>query len=47
MLPSKVVDGIIDCLLKFIGDDIPEMYEAWLKPSLNNALSKLVAKFNN
>lgn len=46
MLSPKVVDGIIDCLLKFIGDDIPEMYEEWLKPSINDALSKLAARFN-
>jgi len=45
-LPSKTVNGIIDCLLKFKGDDIPEMYEEWLKPSMNDALSKLAEKFN-
>ncbi len=44
-LPPTLVDSIIDCLLKFMSDDIPEIYEKWLKPSVDAGRLKLAAKF--
>ena len=47
ILPSKTVDKIIDCLFRFIGDDIPEIYEECLRPSINDSILKLQEKFRS
>lgn len=45
-LSVKTIQKIIDCLFKHHGEDIPEMYESWLKPPMESALSKLAEKYN-
>ncbi|ETR68158.1 MAG: hypothetical protein OMM_10814 [Candidatus Magnetoglobus multicellularis str. Araruama] len=47
ILPTNIVDKIIDCLFRFIGDDIPEIYEQSLRPSINESILKLQEKFRS
>jgi hypothetical protein len=47
ILPTKIIDKIIDCMFKFHGDDIPEIYENWLRPTINTSILKLREKFNS
>ena len=46
VLSVETMQQIIDCLFKHHGEDIPEIYEPWLKPPIESALSKLAKKFN-
>ena len=45
-LSAETIQQIINCLFKHHGEDIPEIYELWLKPPMDTALSKLAEKFN-
>jgi hypothetical protein len=45
-LSIETIKQIIDCLFEHHSEDIPEMYEAWLRPPMENNLLKLAEKFN-
>jgi hypothetical protein len=45
-LSGQTIEQIIDCLFTHHHEDIPEIYEAWLRPPLKASLFKLAEKFN-
>jgi len=45
-LSVETIEQIIDCLFKHHGEDIPEIYESWLKPPMETALAKLAERFS-